>query len=165
MTKQIGVGMCLLALVLSVQVPVRAAEADNGLAAKVEAARSYTEAQRRAIVKRNLDLGRDESAAFWKVYRDYREAMATINDQRAKIIAEYAQKYRSMTGDVARSLLEGYLATDEQVLKLKRQYLGKFRKGLPETKVARYYQIENKMDAQAAAELALQIPLVLQEPR
>jgi hypothetical protein len=165
MMKRLGVGLCLLTLVASAQVPVRAAEGDSGLAATVEAARSYTEAQRREIVKRNLDLGRDESAAFWKVYRDYREAMAKIADQRVKIIAEYAQQYRSMTSDVARSLLEGYLSTEEQVLKVKRQYLSKFRKGLPETKVARYYQIENKMDAQVAAELAMQIPLVLQDPR
>jgi hypothetical protein len=165
MLKQIGMGCCLLALAMVSQHSACAAEGDDALTAKVEAARSYTEAQRREIVKRNLDLGRDEGAAFWKVYRDYRDAMAKISDERVKIIADYAQHYRSMTSDVARSLLEGYLGTDEQILKLKRQYLGKFRKALPETKVARYYQIENKMDAQAAAELALQIPLVLQTPR
>jgi hypothetical protein len=134
---------------------------DGQLAAKVEAARSYTEAQRKAIVMKNLDLGKDETAAFWPVYRDYRSAMAKIQDERVKIIADYAENYRSMTGDKAKSLLEGYIRTDEDVLKLKRQYLSKFRKGLPETKVARYYQIENKMDALVAADLALQIPLVL----
>jgi hypothetical protein len=135
--------------------------ADGQLAAKVETERSYTEAQRKAIVMKNLDLGKDESTAFWPVYRDYRSAMAKIQDERVRIIADYAENYRSMTGDKAKSLLEGYMHTDEDVLKLKRQYLSKFRKGLPETKVARYYQIENKMDALVAAELALQIPLVL----
>lgn len=130
MVKRIGLGFYLLLVLVSAQQIASASEGDSGLAGRVEAARSYTEAQRREIVKRNLDLGRDESAAFWKVYRDYRGAMAKIADARVKIISEYAQQYRSMTGDVARSLLEGYLATDEQVLKLKRQYLSKFRKGL-----------------------------------
>jgi hypothetical protein len=141
---------------------VTADEPANGqLAAKVEAARSYTEAQRKAIVMKNLDLGKDETSAFWPVYRDYRTAIAKIQDERVRIIADYAENYRSMTDDKAKSLLEGYLRTDEDVLKVKRQYLPKFRKGLPELKVARYYQIENKMDALVAADLSLQIPLVL----
>jgi hypothetical protein len=131
------------------------------LAAKVEAARSYTEAQRKAIVMKNLDLGKDETAAFWPVYRDYRTGMAKIQDERIRIIADYAQSYRSMTDDKARSLLDGYLRTDEDVLKLKRQYVSKFRKGLPDIKVARYYQIENKMDALVAADQSQQIPLIL----
>src|SRR5262245_35993718 len=141
---------------------VAAEEPVNGqLTAKVEAARSYTEAQRKAIVMKNLDLGKDEAAAFWPVYRDYRTAMAKVQDERVRIIADYAQSYRSMTDDKAKSLLEGYMRTDEDVLKVKRQYLSKFRKGLPEVKVARYYQIENKMDALVAADLTLQIPLML----
>jgi hypothetical protein len=148
---------CLLA-----SLPVAADEPANGqLTAKVEAARSYTEAQRKAIVIKNLDLGKDEASAFWPVYRDYRSAIAKIQDERVRIIADYAESYRSMTDDKAKSLLEGYLGTDENVLKVKRQYLSKFRKGLPEIKVARYYQIENKMDALVAADLSLQIPLVL----
>ncbi|MGH8595539.1 MAG: hypothetical protein ACREXT_02635 [Gammaproteobacteria bacterium] len=133
---------------------------DGELAATVEVARSYTEAQRKALILKNVDFGKDEAAAFWPVYRDYRTAMAKIQDKRVRIIADYAENYRSMTGDKAKSLLEGYLRTDEDVLKLKRQYLSKFRKGLPETKVARYYQIENKMDALIAAELAVRIPLI-----
>jgi hypothetical protein len=140
------------------------AAADAELKATVDVARSYTEAQRRALVAKNLDLGKDEAAAFWPVYRDYRAAIAKIQDERIRIIADYAEHYRSMTGDKAKSLLESYLATDEQLLKTKRQYLGKFRKGLPETKVARYYQIENKMDALVAAELVGQIPLMLTSP-
>jgi hypothetical protein len=39
-------------------------------------------------------------------------------------------------------------------------FLPKFRKVLPEKKVARYYQLENKINAVVEYELAKQIPLV-----
>jgi hypothetical protein len=44
--------------------------------------------------------------------------------------------------------------------KLRQAYLPKFRKVLPETKVVRYYQIENKINAVLMYELAKNIPLV-----
>lgn len=45
-------------------------------------------------------------------------------------------------------------------LKLRKTYLPKFRKILPAKKVARYYQIENKIQAALYSELAVKIPLV-----
>jgi hypothetical protein len=45
-------------------------------------------------------------------------------------------------------------------LKLRQTYLPKFRNALPEKKVARYYQIENKIQATLNYELAKEIPLV-----
>ena len=44
--------------------------------------------------------------------------------------------------------------------KLRQAYLPKFRKVLPETKVVRYYQIENKIQAALFYELAANIPLM-----
>jgi hypothetical protein len=135
-------------------------ESPQAMTAEIEAARNYTEAERKAVVSRNLDLGRDESAAFWPIYRDYRAAMTKIQDDRLRLIADYAEHYRSMTPAKAKALLEDYLRTEDAVLKTKRQYLGKFRKALPDTKVARYYQIENKLDAFVGAVMAAQIPLL-----
>jgi len=45
-------------------------------------------------------------------------------------------------------------------LKLRQAYLPKFRAVLPEVKVARYYQIENKIYAALVYEIAAKIPLV-----
>jgi hypothetical protein len=44
--------------------------------------------------------------------------------------------------------------------KLRQAYLPKFRKVLPEGKVVRYYQIENKINAAINYELAASIPLM-----
>ena len=51
-------------------------------------------------------------------------------------------------------------AIEEAELKLKRSYASKLEKALPEMKVARYLQIENKIRSIIKYELAAEIPLV-----
>ena len=65
-----------------------------------------------------------------------------------------------MTDSDAKKLLDEYLTIEGLRLKVRQAYLSKFRKVLPEKKVARYYQIENKILAVLTYELAKQIPLV-----
>jgi hypothetical protein len=45
-------------------------------------------------------------------------------------------------------------------LKIKQKYLQDFREALPARKAARFYQLENKMDAELKSQLALIIPLI-----
>jgi hypothetical protein len=77
-----------------------------------------------------------------------------------KLIENYAGKSESMTNDIAKKLLDEYLTIERLRQKVREGYLPKFRKVLSEIKVARYYQIENKISAVVNFELAKQIPLV-----
>jgi hypothetical protein len=52
------------------------------------------------------------------------------------------------------------MSIESDRLKLKKEYLPKFRKVLSEKKVARYYQLENKIEAIVNYEVAKVIPLV-----
>jgi hypothetical protein len=65
--------------------------------------------------------------------------------------------------ETARTLLDEFLAIEEAELKLKRAYVPKLTKVLPESKVARYLQIEHKIRAIVKYELAAQVPLVGEE--
>jgi len=65
-----------------------------------------------------------------------------------------------MNNEKARALLDESITIESLGLKLRQAYLPKFRKVLPEKKVARYYQIENKIQATLNYELAKEIPLV-----
>jgi hypothetical protein len=76
------------------------------------------------------------------------------------LIADFADAYGKMTNDNARNLLDELLAIESIGVMLRQAYLSEFRKVLPEVKVARYYQIENKIQAVLMYELARNIPLV-----
>jgi hypothetical protein len=65
-----------------------------------------------------------------------------------------------MSDDAAKKLLEDSLSIDSAYLKLCHSYSAKFRDVLPDKKVARYYQLENKIEAVLKYELAKRIPLI-----
>jgi hypothetical protein len=76
------------------------------------------------------------------------------------LIKDYSAAYETMSNATAKKLLDEYMAVEALGPKLRSAYLPKFRKVLPEVKVARYYQIENKIQAALVYELAAQIPLM-----
>jgi hypothetical protein len=68
-----------------------------------------------------------------------------------------------MTEKGAKDLLAESLAIEAEHLKLRQAYLPKFRGVLSDTMLARYYQLENKIDAVIDFDLARNIPLVKQD--
>jgi hypothetical protein len=57
-------------------------------------------------------------------------------------------------------LIEEYLSVEEDRAKIRRRYLPEIAKVLPGRKVARFYQIENKIDVVLRYELAAEIPVI-----
>ena len=60
---------------------------------------------------------------------------------------------------IPRQLLDEYLGYQAAALKLRERYVGKFSKVLPGAKLARFFQIENKLDALTDLTIASNIPL------
>jgi hypothetical protein len=125
----------------------------------------FTEAQRKGMITANIAFGKDEADGFWPLYRDYRRDVGKLQDRRAKALSDYAEVFRTMTGDQAKSILEDFLQTDEEIAKVKRDYLKKFRKFLPDTKVTRFYLIDAKIDLAGEAMLMTKIQTIGEAPR
>jgi hypothetical protein len=70
-----------------------------------------------------------------------------------------------MTNATAKKLLDEYMAIDKLRLELRKAYLPKFPKVLPDVKVVRYYQIENKINMAVDYELGSRIPLIKSEKK
>jgi hypothetical protein len=117
-------------------------------------------ADKKLIVAENMQFTEAEAKAFWPVYEQYQSELLLIRTRTAKLIENYATAYEKMTDSTAKKLLDENMAIEGLRLKLNNDYLKKFRKALPETKVARYYQIENKINAALYYELAAGIPLI-----
>jgi type IV secretory pathway VirB4 component len=124
-----------------------------------EQARSIIQTERKMIVSQGLELTPAQSNAFWPVYDKYMAEMKEIGNRRVKVITDFAANYDSITDETARQLIADSLKYQEQMVDLRKNYLSKFRKALPETKVLRFYQLENKLDAITNFALARQIPL------
>jgi hypothetical protein len=125
----------------------------------VQAERAQIQAERTKLVADNLPLTEAEGKAFWPLYNRYRDEMRQVNDRTVALIDAYAKHYDALTDREADTYLKEMHDVQSAQVNLKRSYVGKFRKILPPKKVARYFQIENKMDAIVAYELSQVVPL------
>ncbi len=119
-------------------------------------------ADKKLLVAANMDLSEQEAAAFWPVYEGYQKDLSALNERTRKGIESYATAYNAgaVPDETAKKLLDEALAIEAAEVDLRKSYVPKFSKVLPAAKVARYYQIEQKIRAAIKYELANGIPLV-----
>jgi len=119
-------------------------------------------ADKKLLVANNMDLTESEAQGFWPVYEQYQQELANFNQRIGKLIESYAAAYRtnSMTDEVAKKLIDEFVAIEKGEAAVKAFYVPKLNQVLPPKKVARYFQIENKIRAAIKYELAGEIPLV-----
>ena len=122
--------------------------------------RDKIKADKKLLVASDMKLTEAEAKAFWPVYEGYQKDLGKIVDRARKLIEDYANNYQTMTDATAKKLLDDTIAIENDRLKLKKDYLPKFRKVLSDKKTARYYQLENKIFAVVSYEMAKVIPLV-----
>jgi hypothetical protein len=129
----------------------------------MEIVRQKVAADKKLFVATNMGLTEKEAEEFWPVYDDYQKELGKIADRTRSLLEDYARMHQDMTDPKAISLMEDFIMIEEDRVKLMKFYFPKFRKVLPGVKVARYYQIENKIDALVEFDAARKIPLM--EPK
>ena len=117
-------------------------------------------ADKKLFVAEIMELTEAEAKTFWPVYDRYQDELFLLRARIMLLIKDYAEAYESMTDDTATKLLDEYMTIETLGLKLRQAYLPKFRDVLPDVKVVRYYQIENKIHAVLMYELGANIPLM-----
>ncbi len=114
---------------------------------------------RQTLITQGMDLTPEEMRPFWLVYRDYRREAVKIGDRFVALITQYAANYDQLTDGVADKLLAEFMSIEQARARLRAKYVPKFKKVLSPKKVARFYQLENKLDLIVLSEVAEQIPL------
>jgi len=126
----------------------------------LELSRALIQSQRRSLVTAAMELTPSEAEGFWPLYDEYRTAMDGVGTRRVRLIQSFVDESDSLDDARAENLLRESIAVDDARLRVRRKYVKRFGKVLAPRRVARFYQLEEKMDAVIQAELAQAIPLV-----
>ncbi len=123
--------------------------------------REKIKADKKLIVAANMDLTESEAKGFWPVYEQYQTDLTAINQRIGKLIESYAADYRanSLSDEKAKKLIDEFLAIEKAEAELKATYVPRLSKVLPQKKVMRYLQIENKIRAVVKYDLTAEVPL------
>jgi uncharacterized membrane-anchored protein YhcB (DUF1043 family) len=137
-----------------------AAMAQDKPADEMEILRERARADKKLVVATALALTEGEAKVFWPVYNAYQSDMITHYDKLLSLVDRFEKSYDSMTDQTATQLLNEYLALEANHIALLKAYVPRFQRVLPALKVARLYQIENKMRALVNYDLARHIRFI-----
>jgi hypothetical protein len=133
---------------------------EEDLTADVELTRAAIQVRRQALVTAAMDLEPAEADVFWPLYHEYREEMAKPNDRFTALLTAYLDSGGNLSNEEAATALDDYLGIEGLRTGVKQRFVPRFREALPATKVMRFFQVDNKLDALINAELAAAVPLV-----
>jgi hypothetical protein len=112
------------------------------------------------MVEANLPLDDAQAAAFWPVYDRYEADLDDLNGRLAALITRYIGSFATMSDEQGKEIVEEYLALERERADLREKYAEPFAKALPGRKLARFFQIDNKIQAVRRFALAAEIPVI-----
>jgi hypothetical protein len=125
----------------------------------LEVTRQAVESQRRVLVSGALPLTDAEADAFWPLYDAYEKDRRPLDERANRLVADFLAGSASLSDAQAKAMVEEALGIEEGRLRVRRTWLGRMAKAIPPRKLARFYQIDNKLDAVVRADVSRQIPL------
>ena len=150
-----AIQMATLVVCLAGSAAIADKSADN-----MDILREKARADKKVVVASVLQLTEGEAKVFWPVYNAYQSDMVSHYDRLMKLIDAYSKTYEAISDETATTMLGDYLSLEQAHVALLRSYVPRFQKVLPAKKMARLYQVENKIRALVNYELARGIPFV-----
>jgi len=126
----------------------------------MQALRAAVKSDKRAYVASALNLSPAEAKKFWPVYDAYQRAVDVANRDRVIAIEGLIGYDKPLSDPYAKNLAKELVVADEAEVKARRTLYNKVMKALPPKKAARYLQLESKIRAVQAYDIAVGIPLV-----
>jgi hypothetical protein len=121
--------------------------------------RRETGRDRRLIIAANMLLTNSENPQFWPLYDEYRVERNKVGDRKVRLITDFIAERDSMSEDAAETLTKEYFSIEKDIIAVKEKYVAKMSRVLSARTVARFFQIDQKLDAAVDLALAANIPL------
>jgi len=131
----------------------------------MQALRTAVRADKKAFVAATLQLTDAEAKRFWPVYDAYQRVLDEANQRRVVAVEGLIALDRPISDLYARTLANDLIVADEMEIKARRTMQNRLMRGLPTRilpprKAARYLQLESKIRAVLAYDIASTIPLI-----
>ena len=140
--------------------PVAFAQDNAAGVAELAALQKSAKADKRALVASTLGLTPAEAKKFWPIYDNYQEDLAALVRRRNVALEVLVARDKPMSDLYAKNLSSELIAVEEQELKARRKMQNAVMRALPPKKAARYLQLEGKLRAVQAYDIAVAFPLV-----
>src|SRR5271168_1137818 len=152
--------LLLPAMSFAADAPPPVNEKFTNLAPGIKMLRAEIGQDRRDVVAASMLLTKSEGDIFWPLYDQYRAEQHQVGDQRVRLITDFIANRDTMSEEQAGKLTKEALAIEQKKTAIKEDYVTKMFKVLSARTVARFFQIDNELDAVIDIELAARVPLI-----
>jgi len=128
--------------------------------AEMQQLRAALKTDKKAYVATALGLTDAEAKKFWPLYDAYQRTLNLANQDRNVVIVDLVGTDRPVTDAYAKYLLKDMIDADDAEVRARRTLQNRLIRVLPAKKAARYLQIESKIRAMQAYDIAVGIPLI-----
>jgi hypothetical protein len=140
--------------------PTQATDQDLNIRAYIELLRSDVRSQATAIVQDLMQLTESEGDKFWPIYREYELELSKQGDRKFELIKQYADKYESMSDEMADRLMLQVFELEQARLELKKRYYERIKTALSAKAAARFLQVNNQILMLIDLQIASSLPVV-----
>lgn len=103
-------------------------------------------AEKKEIMKSNVDLTGVDAAGFWGIYDQYEVERKAIGRDRLNLLKSYTTTTGKFTNEQAEDLLKKSIAIKDSESKLLKKYTSKINKATNATVAAQFYMIESYIE-------------------
>jgi hypothetical protein len=126
----------------------------------IETLRKDARAGKADILGKTMQLDATQAAAFWPLYKQYQAEAQVLGDERLGIIQDLADHFDSLDDVKAKALLDRQMALEGKKVALANKYKDEMLKVLPAKTVARFFQVDSRLNKLVELAVASEIPLV-----
>jgi hypothetical protein len=137
---------------------------DPSLDAYIDALRADMRSDKIEVIKAAMQFNDKDAAVFWPIYKNYETEQAKLNDERIEGIKIYSDKWATLNDAEARELAEKSLDLESRMAELRKKYFVNFIKVLPGVVVAKFFQVEYRLDLLVDLKIASELPALLARP-
>lgn len=117
-------------------------------------------AEKKALIEENLPLTEQEKQVFWPLYDNYMEELVKLLKRRIVLNKEFMSEQKTITDKQARAIIDEHFSIVSESVKVKKSMSAKLLKKIPDTKILKFFQMEEKIEAAYFYFLSEHIPLL-----
>ncbi len=136
----------------------RAQTQEPNLDSVIEVIRADMQADRVMVITATMNFSHKDAVVFWPLYRSYEYKRSQLDDRRAAVIKQYAEKYSTLNDADAKSMAEQTFECDLRLAELRKTYFRRFNKVLPALTVTKFFQLDRRIDLAMDMEVEASLP-------
>lgn len=140
--------------------PLAVAQDNAAAVAELQALQKSAKTDKKTLVASTLNLTPAEAKKFWPIYANYQADLDMLVRQRNVALEALVNRDRPISNPYAKNVWNDLLTVEEQEVKARRKLANAVMKALPPKKAATYLQLESKLRAVQAYDIAVAFPLV-----